>query len=71
MRLRFMCLHWRYIALEIVLVPNPFFFSRVGLGGSESVGGHLRGDKERSFSSVTHFDRGWSKVPERDAGTVA
>ena len=50
---------------------QPFFFSRVELGGSESVGGHLRGDKERSFSSVTHFDRVCSKVPERDAGTVA
>ena len=46
-------------------------FGGGGGGGSDSVGGQLRGDKERSFSSVTHFDRVCSKVPESDAGTVA
>ena len=38
--------------------------------GDDRVGGHVRGDKECPFSSVTNSGRIWRKVPESDTRSV-
>ena len=53
-----------------MLVPQSYRYPNLSEGAS-SVGGHLRGDKERPVSGVTECGRDWRTEPESDALIVA
>ena len=59
----FTCVPGRYVAFMVLLVPKP-------LGGADSIGGQLCGDRESPFSGVTSSGRVWREVPESDALSV-
>ena len=52
-----------------MLLPQSYQYPNLS-EGVDSVGGQLRGDKDRPFSGVTSFGRTWRKVPETNAKSV-
>ena len=52
-----------------MLLPQSYQYPNLS-EGVDSVGGQLRGDKDRPFSGVTSFGRAWRKVPETNAKSV-
>ena len=56
--------------LEHLLPPFYWYLKLSESANTNTIGGQLRGNKERHFSGVTSSGRVWKKKPESDARSV-